>query len=417
MDLETVKGVLQVGPHRVRGDREILPDLIVRPTHGGEGEDLRLALGQGERSLPPDLPPPVPGRPAEPLELATDHIQNQEVPLVEVATRSIQPQAADRAAVVAGPERDRVVEPVPDAEATIELGCPVGLERHRVGQSPRPTESTGHGQQRILVVQPVQQSILGGRPGKVGTCHDSRMPGPAGRTGPKGDRIGCRNEPVDALERSRRQRLTWKGASSDLHDKVEDALVIGRREDAHRSERYDERPMARHCPAYESRAMTGWPIGNPPRHGRCLATVVLAIGLAACGGQSGPTAADQTGSVPSATPRSAATAIPAPGPTAWPRTPAPAELQGKWRTSINDADKPVLTITDFKYTIERLGIGTGAIEVHGDQIDFFGSNLCSGRGSYTWSIDNGTLTLTAAGPDPCPNRADAIRDRPFTRLE
>jgi hypothetical protein len=97
--------------------------------------------------------------------------------------------------------------------------------------------------------------------------------------------------------------------------------------------------------------------------------------------------------------------------------PAPAELQGKWRTVINDADKPVLTITDFKYTIERLGTGTGAIEVRGDQIDFFGSSLCAGRGTYTWAIANGTLTLTAAGADPCANRADAIRGRPFTRLD
>jgi hypothetical protein len=104
-------------------------------------------------------------------------------------------------------------------------------------------------------------------------------------------------------------------------------------------------------------------------------------------------------------------------PSASPRVPAPAELQGKWRTVISDADKPVLTITDFKYTIERLGIGTGSIEVTGGSIAFFGSNLCSGRGTYAWSIVDGTLTLAAAGADPCPNRADAIRNRPFTRLE
>jgi hypothetical protein len=104
-------------------------------------------------------------------------------------------------------------------------------------------------------------------------------------------------------------------------------------------------------------------------------------------------------------------------PTTPPRIPAPAELQGRWRTVINDADQPVLTITDFKYTIERLGMGTGAIEVAGDQIAFFGSNLCSGRGTYRWAIDAGTLTLTAVGPDPCANRADAIRGRPFMRME
>ena len=83
---------------------------------------------------------------------------------------------------------------------------------------------------------------------------------------------------------------------------------------------------------------------------------------------------------------------------------------------INDSDKPVLTITDFKYTIERLGMGTGSVEVTGDQIRFFGSNLCSGDGIYTWSIDGETLTLAPVGTDACANRADAIRNRPFTRL-
>ena len=106
----------------------------------------------------------------------------------------------------------------------------------------------------------------------------------------------------------------------------------------------------------------------------------------------------------------------APKPTGSPRTPAPAELQGRWQTVINDADKPVLTITDFKYTIERLGIGTGSIEVTGDQIRFFASNLCSGDGIYRWSIEGETLTLASLGADPCANRADAIRNRPFTRM-
>ena len=115
-------------------------------------------------------------------------------------------------------------------------------------------------------------------------------------------------------------------------------------------------------------------------------------------------------------PTATAAATPAPRPTAPPRVPAPAELQGRWQTVINDADKPVLTITDFKYTIERLGIGTGSIEVTGDQIRFFASNLCSGDGIYRWSIEGETLTLASLGADPCANRADAIRNRPFTRM-
>ena len=149
---------------------------------------------------------------------------------------------------------------------------------------------------------------------------------------------------------------------------------------------------------------------------RCLATLALALALAACTVQSGPTGNPDT-QVPAATSQATAIASATAGPTASPRTPAPAALQGRWQTVINDNDKPVLTITDFKYTIERLGIGTGSIEVHGDQIDFFGSNLCSGTGTYQWSIQGGTLTLTPVGADPCANRADAIRGRPFTRME
>jgi len=168
----------------------------------------------------------------------------------------------------------------------------------------------------------------------------------------------------------------------------------------------------------QSRAVTRRSPGKPAlgTWGLVAAGALLALALAAC---SSPAAA------PSASPATAAGTAAAtasiepivtPKPTSPPRVPAPAELQGRWQTVINDNDKPVLTITDFKYTIERLGIGTGAIEVHGDEIAFFGSSLCSGTGTYRWSIDGGTLTLKAIDTDPCANRADAILNRPFTRM-
>jgi hypothetical protein len=172
--------------------------------------------------------------------------------------------------------------------------------------------------------------------------------------------------------------------------------------------------MAGHCPARESRSVTDRRWRTHRRGGRGQASIVLAVFLTAC---SSNAVAPSSQATPTPLPLETPAQVATPKPTSPPRIPAPAELQGRWRTVINDADQPVLTITDFKYTIERLGIGTGSIEVTGDQIAFFGSNLCSGRGTYQWSIDAGTLTLMAVGADPCANRADAIRGRPFTRIE
>lgn len=142
--------------------------------------------------------------------------------------------------------------------------------------------------------------------------------------------------------------------------------------------------------------------------------LVLLVVLAGCGGQT-PAPSVVATSTPGAISTPPATATPRPS--ASPRAPAPEELQGRWQTVISDVDKPVLTITDFKYTIERLGMGTGSIAVQGDRIAFSGSNLCAGTGLYTWSIEAGTLTLQSVDPDPCANRSDAIRGRPFTRLK
>jgi len=171
--------------------------------------------------------------------------------------------------------------------------------------------------------------------------------------------------------------------------------------------------MAGHCQARESRSVTDRRWRTQRRGRRGPASIVLAVFLAACSGnavapssQATPTPAQLETAAPTATPK----------PTSPPRIPAPAELQGRWRTVINDADKPQLWITDFNYTILRLGMGTGGIEVAGDQIVFLGSNLCSGTATYHWAIAAGTLTLTSVSPDPCPNRADAIESRPFTRL-
>jgi hypothetical protein len=147
---------------------------------------------------------------------------------------------------------------------------------------------------------------------------------------------------------------------------------------------------------------------------RFLALLVLA--LAACTSPASQPPTTAATASPTSVPTASATPTVTPKPTASPRAPAPAELQGRWRTVINEHDKPVLTLDDFHYTIERLGIGTGSTTVDGDQIVFYGSNLCQGEGTYRWSIDGETLTLSPVGPDPCENRADAIRNRPFSRM-
>jgi hypothetical protein len=148
-------------------------------------------------------------------------------------------------------------------------------------------------------------------------------------------------------------------------------------------------------------------------------SLVLAVALlAGCSGQAPPSSTQAVGvSGPNGTPAATTTAEPATSkPTASPRPAAPAELQGRWQTEISASDRPILTITDFTYTIQRLGTGTGGVAVHGDQIDFFGSNLCQGTGTYGWSIADGVLTLQSISQDPCANRADAIRGRPFKRI-
>ena len=173
--------------------------------------------------------------------------------------------------------------------------------------------------------------------------------------------------------------------------------------------------MAGDRSARDSREMRGRFIcvSTPAR--RALVTGVLGLTVVACSGQAGAPSLQPAPS-PAPTTIVAVTAAPTAKPMPAPRTPAPAELQGRWQTVINDADKPFLTLTDFKYTIERGLSGTGSIAVAGDHISFFGSNLCSGTGQYTWSLVSGTLRFDSVTPDPCQERSEVIWNRPFKRV-
>lgn len=81
----------------------------------------------------------------------------------------------------------------------------------------------------------------------------------------------------------------------------------------------------------------------------------------------------------------------------------PAELLGKWRTTLDNGDELALTLSGKSYRLAKgPDTGNGRIAVRGDEIEFFGSSLCDGTGTYQWSIDGDRLTFTAFGPaDPC----------------
>ena len=73
-------------------------------------------------------------------------------------------------------------------------------------------------------------------------------------------------------------------------------------------------------------------------------------------------------------------------------------------------DPVTLTLNGNSYTISRgSAAGGGRISVEGDIIVFSGSSLCSGVGTYRWTIDGNTLILevTEAG-DPCSGRRPVL---------
>ena len=148
-------------------------------------------------------------------------------------------------------------------------------------------------------------------------------------------------------------------------------------------------------------------------------TAVLGLSLAACSGQASGTAsppAAVTPAPPSATPTIAPTTAPTKAPASAPALPAPAELQGRWRAVIATAPS-ILEFTATNYTVTWLGGGNGQIEVEGDEITFFGSGECPGRGTYRWSIEGDKLDLEPVGTDPCPFRLEWARSETYTRYD
>jgi hypothetical protein len=163
------------------------------------------------------------------------------------------------------------------------------------------------------------------------------------------------------------------------------------------------------------------PLRHDPVVSRSLSikvAVLLTIVMVACDGGSGPTTpvtssststtlAVVTTTTIATTLASTTTTVAVDG--------APAELSGTWTTQVG-SDQVALTLQADRYTITRgSASGSGMISVVGDQITFSGSSLCSGVGTYTWSVDGNTLAFEASDPrDPCSGRTSVLLGVVFT---
>lgn len=130
----------------------------------------------------------------------------------------------------------------------------------------------------------------------------------------------------------------------------------------------------------------------------------FAVVIGSCTG--GPTATTAPPSVlpsvePSASAPASATTVPTPSPT--PEDAAPPELVATWRTQLTGGEQLTLTLGEQSYRIARgPNTGSGNISVRGDRIEFSGSPLCEGTGTYRWALDGDSLTFSMVGtPDPC----------------
>lgn len=113
-----------------------------------------------------------------------------------------------------------------------------------------------------------------------------------------------------------------------------------------------------------------------------------------------------------------------PTPTASPSAsaalPIPAELVGEWTTEIEGQTWIVTLQAAGAYLVQpQRGAGShvGGISFDGNNLNFFGGDPCSNRGSYDWSTDGNTLTFRSIGGDECPGRATVLDGHTLTRRD
>lgn len=97
----------------------------------------------------------------------------------------------------------------------------------------------------------------------------------------------------------------------------------------------------------------------------------------------------------------------------------PPELSGTWETEMVDGHRIHLFLRENRYTAQVVRTpdsGNGKVSVNGDTITFSDSDRCPGDpgGTYSWVIENGELSFTLIGTDPCGRNGAFLNGFTFT---
>ena len=146
--------------------------------------------------------------------------------------------------------------------------------------------------------------------------------------------------------------------------------------------------------------------------GRLLLALLASLGAVGCDG--GESEDGDGGGEPAASASTTTTTATITTTTTSSADAAPAELRGRWRTTLAGGDEVTFTVQPATYQIRRgPGAVGGAVRVQGDTI-LLTTSVCEGVGEYRWSRQGDQLTLTMVGVDPCANRSEVLVGSVFT---